>query len=140
MIYLIHHKETRNPKDEYEVNYYLEINRKSVNVIYEYLGLYLYDFRRYMIFLNYNVQNEYQIVRNVTTNAEKIYKSFNQMRKLAIMAKFVVYVISKINNIPLYKLVKDVKYEINGEIMQLSPHAFANSTYNLIPKFEKLLS
>ena len=140
MVYLIYHKETRNPKDEYEINYYLEINRKSINVIYEYLGLYLYDFRRYMIFLNYNVQNEYQIVRNVIINAEKIYENFNQVRKLAIMAKFVVYIVSKINNIPLYKLIKDVTYEMNGEIMHLSPHAFINSTYNLIPRFEKLLS
>jgi len=140
MLYLIFHKEVRKPKDEYEINYYVETKRNNVSIIYENLGLYSYDYRRYNIKLSCNIRNEGLIFANLIRNAEKVYSGFNQTRKLAIMSKFVIYIISKYINIPLYRLVENVEYEMNGETVHLSPHSFTNSIYNLTPKFEKIIS
>jgi hypothetical protein len=111
-----------------------------VNIIYEYIGLYNYDYRRYTIELNYDLRNEGIIMNNIIKNAEKIYTNINQHRKLAVFAKFVTYTISKINNIPLYKLIKGIRYEENGEVIYLSPNAFVKSIYKLSNTFEKILS
>jgi len=140
MIYSIFHREVKTPHDEFEVNYYLETNRKSVSVIYEYIGVYMYDYRKYTISLNYYVKNEYLILENVMRYIERVYNYFNETRKLSIITKFVVYVISKIFDIPLYRLIKDVMYEANGNIQELSINSFVKSTYRLQSRFEKLIS
>jgi len=140
MIYEILKREIKNQKDEFNVTYYIEIRKSIIEIIYEYVGLYMYDYRKYTIKLNYNVKNEYLILENVIKNIEKIYNNFNETRKLAIIAKYVIYVISKNLNIPIYKLIRKVQYETNGEITELSINAFIKSTYRLINKFEKLLS
>jgi len=140
MIYTIFHKEVKSKRDEFEVSYYLEINRKSINVIYEFLGLYLYDYRKYNIVLNCSVRNEYLILENVLRSIQKVYYGFNETRKLSILSKYVVYIVSKNLNIPIYKLVKNIIYESNGEVTELSINAFIKGTYRLVPKFEKLLS
>jgi len=140
MLYVIYTKEVRTEKDEYSITYYIETKRNAINVIYERIGLYNYDYRRYIIELNYNLKNEGIIMNNIIKNAEKIYTNINQHRKLAVFAKFVTYTISKINNIPLYKLIKGISYEENGEVIHLSPNAFAKSVYKLSSTFKKILS
>ena len=140
MIYEILKREIKNQKDEFNVTYYIEIRKSIIEIIYEYVGLYMYDYRKYTIKLNYNVKNEYLILENVMKNIEKIYNNFSETRKLAIIAKYVTYVISKNLNIPIYKLIRKVQYEANGEITELSINAFIKSTYRLINRFEKLLS
>jgi len=140
MLYMLYHREIKRIKDEYEISYYLETHKKTLTITYEFIGLYRYDFRRYYITLNCTLTHEGIIVSNVTKNFEKVYDNIKQTRKLAIISKFIVYIISRELNIPVYKLLKEVKYEANGETIQLSPHSFANSVYNLIPEFEKILS
>jgi len=140
MIYQIFTKDVKTKKDEYTVTYYLEIKRNSINVIYEFLGLYLYDYRRYVIKLNFNIRNEYIILENIMKNIDKVYSNFSETRRLAILSKYVIYVISKDLDIPLYKLIQKVQYESNGEVTELSINAFTKSTYRLISKFEKLSS
>jgi hypothetical protein len=137
---VIFQKEVKTKKDEYNITYYVETRRKALNIVYEYIGLYNYDYRRYKIELNYDLRNEGIIMNNVIKYAEKIYTNINQTRKLAVISKFVIYIISKELDVPLYKLLKDVTYEINGETIRLSPHAFANSIYKLSSIFEKILS
>jgi len=132
-------KEVKEIHDEYTITYYIETHRKSISVIYEFIGLYKYDFRRYNVELAHELTHEGIIIGNIMKNFEKIYNGFNQRRKLAVVTKFVIYTISKQLNIPLYKLIRSITYEANGETIQLSPHSFANSVYNLIPEFEKIL-
>jgi len=140
MLYLVFQKEVKKIKDEYTVSYYIETYRRKISTIYEFVGLYRYDFRRYHIELFNNLVHEGIIISNIIKNFEKVYNGFNQRRKLAVFSKFVLYIISKELNIPLYRLVKNVSYEENGEIVYLSPHAFINSVYNLSNLFEKILS
>jgi len=140
MLYLVFSKEVRTVKDEYDIAYYIETYRKSVSVIYEFNGLYRYDYRRYNVSLNYDIIHEGIIIGNISKNFEKIYNGFNQRRKLAVVTKFILYAISKELNIPIYKLIRSVTYEENGETIQLSPHAFTNGIYNLVNEFEKILS
>jgi len=140
MIYEILHKEVKTSHDEFEISYYIEIRRNSVSIIYEYLGLYLYDYRKYVIMLNCVMRNEYQILESVLKNIEKIYNNFSETRKLAIITKYVIYIVSRILDIPLYKLVENVTYEANGNVTELSTNAFVKSTYRLSQRFEKLIS
>ena len=140
MIYEIFGREVKSKKDDFSIVYYLETRRNSVNVIYEYTGIYFYDYRRYIIKLNYNIQNEQLLFMNVLRNIQKVYNSFSEVRKLSIISKYVVYVISKMYDIPLYKLVRSIIYEANGNTQELSTNAFIKSTYRLAQRFEKLIS
>ena len=138
MINSIYKKEVKNERDEYEINYYLETNKKNVSVIYEYIGIYVYNYRKYTFSLNYYLRNEHLILENVIRNFEKVYDSFAETRKLAIMSKYVIYSVSKILDIPLYKLVETVTYEANGDIRELSTNAFIKGSYKLGQKFQEL--
>jgi hypothetical protein len=140
MLYTIFAKEIRRIKDEYSISYYLETHKKEISVIYEFIGLYRYDYRRYNISLNYNIIHEGIVVNNIVRNFEKVYNNIEQSRKLAVIAKFIVYTISKELTIPLYRLITNVTYEANGETIRLSPNAFAKSVYKLSSTFEKILS
>jgi hypothetical protein len=140
MIHKVFYKEVRTQRDEFEVNYYLETNRKSISVIYEYIGIYMYDYRKYTVSFNCYIKDEYLVLENVLRDIQKIYNSFSEVRKLSIITKYVVYVISKMYGIPVYKLVRSIVYEANGDIQELSTNAFTKSTYRLIPRFEKILS
>jgi hypothetical protein len=140
MIYEIFSREVKSKKDDFSIVYYLETRRNGINVIYEYTGIYFYDYRRYIIKLNYNIQNEQILFMNILRDIQKVYDNFSEVRKLSIIAKYIVYTISKIYNIPLYKLVKAVQYEANGNIQELSTNAFTKSVYRLVPKFEKIIS
>ena len=140
MIYEMFSREVKTKRDEFSIVYYLEMKRNIVNVIYEYTGLYMYDYRRYSIKLNYSIRNEYVILENILKNVEKVYNNFSETRKLAVVAKYVIYVVSTNLNVPLYKSIKSIIYEANGEITELSVNAFVKGIYRLIPKFEKILS
>jgi hypothetical protein len=140
MIYSIFHKEVKREKDDFEINYYLEINRKAVSVIYEFLSTYIYDYRKYTISLRYYVKNEYLILENIMRNIEKIYNNFAETRKLSIISKYTILVVSRILDIPVYKLIKSVQYESNGNITILSTNAFIKGVYRLQNRFEKLVS
>jgi len=140
MLYLVYSKEVKRIRDEYEIAYYVETHRKAISTIYEFNGLYRYDYRRYDIDFAYNITHEGIFMNNIIRNFEKVYNGFGQRRKLAMFSKFVVYTISKELDIPLYKLVKKVRYIENGQTTILSPHAFVNSIYNLVNEFEKILS
>jgi len=140
MLYTIYSKEVKRIKDEYNISYYLETHKKEISIIYEFIGLYRYDYRRYNISLNRSIIHEGIVVNNIIRNFEKVYNNINQSRKLAVVSKFIIYVISKELSIPLYKLIKSVVYEENGETIILSPNAFAKSVYKLSSTFEKILS
>ena len=140
MIREILHREVKTQRDEFEINYYIETRKNSIAIIYEYIGIYLYDYRRYIIKLNYNIQNEQLLFMNVLKNVQRVYDSFSEVRKLSIIAKYVIYVISKTYNIPVYKLVKTVQYESNGNVEELSTNAFVKGVYRLSQRFEELIS
>jgi hypothetical protein len=140
MIYEIFSREVKSKKDDFSIVYYLETRRNSINVIYEYTGIYLYDYRRYIIKLNYNIQNEQILFMNILRDIQKVYDNFSEVRKLSIIAKYIVYTVSKIYNIPLYKLIKSVSYEANGNLQELSVNAFVKGVYRLQNRFEKLIS
>jgi hypothetical protein len=138
MIHTIFSKEVRSQKDEFEINYYLETNRKSISIIYEYLSAYVYNYRKYTIYLSCYLRDEYLILENTIKNFERVYNNFAETRKLAIISKYVIYTVSKISGIPLYKLVSSVVYDANGDIRELSTNSFVKGTYKISQRFQEL--
>ena len=88
--------------------------------------------------LNDNVKNIGKIENDIYRYTPKLFSEMKAQRRLAILSKFVLYIISENTGIPIYKLVQKVVYYHNGIEIQLSTNAFVKNTYKLIPKFEKI--
>jgi len=125
-----------------EITYYFNINtrgtKKHYEVIYEWLSDGGYQFSKYLVELNDNVKNSAKIENDVYRFTPILFSTVKAQRRLAVLSKFILYLISEVNNIPIYKLVQKVVYYHNGVESILSVNAFVKSTYELIPKFEKI--
>lgn len=63
-----------------------------------------------------------------------------QRRRPAVLAKYALYIYSILAGIPLYKVLKEVRYvKGTGEVRVLSTNAFVKSTYKIAPLFEEVL-
>jgi len=125
-----------------EITYYFNINTRGVKkyyeVIYEWLSDRGYQYSKYRIELIDEVKGEGKIENDLYRFTPKLFSEIKAQRRLAVLAKFVLYIISENTGIPIYKLVKEVRYTHNGVELQLSTNAFVKSTYELIPRFEKV--
>ena len=125
-----------------DVIYYFYINvrgkRKFYQTIYESTSDIGYQYSRYEITLNGEIRNSERIENFVYRYTPVLFSRLKAQRRLAVLSKFVLYITSEVNNVPIYKLVKQVTYYHNGIELTLSPNAFAKSTYALIPRFEKV--
>jgi len=125
-----------------EITYYFNINtrgtKKYYEVIYEWLSDGGYQYSRYRLELNQAIRNLERIENDVYRFTPKLFENIKAQRRLSVLTKFILYVISEVNSIPIYKLPKEVRYIHNGVESILSVNAFVKSTYELIPKFEKI--
>jgi len=125
-----------------EVSYYFLINnygsKKFYEVIYEMISDVSHYYSKYHIELNEKIRNIEKIENDMMKFTPLLFLEIKQKRRLAVLAKFTLFIISTTNNISLYKLPKRAIYYNNGDEIILSPHAFANSAYALTPFFEKI--
>ena len=125
-----------------DVTYYFFINnrgkRKFYQVIYEAISDFSYEFSKYEITLNDEIRNIGKIENDMIKYTPLLFSNIKAQRRLAVLSKFALYLISENTGIPIYKLVKEVRYYHNETEIQLSANAFIKSTYELIPKFEKV--
>jgi len=125
-----------------EIVYYFNINtrgvRKFYEVTYEWLSDGGYQFSKYLVELTNCVRGEEKIENDVYRFTPLLFSTVKAQRRLAVLSKFILYIISEVNHIPIYKLVQKVVYYHNGVELTLSPNAFIKTTYELIPRFEKI--
>jgi hypothetical protein len=125
-----------------EINYYFSINLygkdKYYEVIYELIDDANHYYSKYHIDLDGKIGNSEKIENDIYRFTPVLFSKTNQVRRLAILSKFVLYIISQNNNIPIYKLPRRIMYYNNGNETYLSVNAFVKSTYKLIPLFEKI--
>ena len=131
-----------NNKISAEVSYYFLINghglKKYYEVVYEMISDISYSYSRYKVTLNKEVHNIGKIENDVIRYTPILMSITKAQRRLSILAKFVLYIISVINNIPIYRIPEEVLYHHDGIELQLSTNAFVKTTYTLIPFFEKI--
>jgi len=121
-----------------EVSYYLELHRRNYEVAYEMISDVSYYYSKYTIILVENIRNKEKIENYVYKLTPLLFSRTEQKRRLAILAKFVLYTIAITNNISIYKLIDKVMYHNNGNDVYLSSNAFIKSTYKLAHLFEKI--
>jgi hypothetical protein len=129
-------------KFETEIAYYFNINNRGLKryyeVVYEWIGNADYVYSKYTVELNCNIKKLERIENDVYRYTSMLFSRLKAQRRLSVLAKFVLYIISEVNNIPLYKLVEKVTYYHDGIELYLSTNAFVKSTYALVPLFEKI--
>jgi len=129
-------------KFETEIAYYFNINNKGLKkyyeVSYEWIGNADYVYSKYSVELNCNIRNIGKIENDIYRYTPILFSEMKAQRRLSILAKFVLYLISVTNNIAIYRIPKRVIYYHDGIEIQLSVNAFVKTAYELIPKFEKI--
>jgi len=126
-----------------EVTYYVSIQNHGikpyVETIHESITDYTHYFSKYTFFLNFYPKNVDKIEVEVLRYAPKVLTKIKNKRKLAILTKFIFYIIVQNNNVPITKAVARVIYHNNGQDIMLSPNAFLKSYYRLVPIFEQII-
>ncbi|MCG2868347.1 MAG: hypothetical protein L7G90_03120 [Candidatus Nanopusillus sp.] len=127
---------------ETEIAYYFFITTRGIKkyyeVSYEWIGCTNYIYSKYSVELNCNIRNIGKIENDIYRFTPVLFSEIKAQRRLSVLAKFVLYIISEVNNIPIYRLPKEVIYYHDGVEINLSVNAFVKTTYALIPKFEKV--
>jgi hypothetical protein len=126
-----------------EVTYYVLIqsygSKPYVETIHESITDYTHYFSKYTLFLSFHPKNTDKIEVEVLRYAPKVLTQIKNKRKLAILSKFIFYIIVQNNNVPITKAISRVIYHNNGEEIILSPNAFLKSYYRLIPIFSQII-
>jgi len=126
-----------------EVTYYVLIQNYGVKphfeTMHESITDYTHYFSKYVVFLNFYPKNTDKIEVEVLRYAPKVLTKIKNKRKLAILSKFIFYIILKNNDTKITKAVSKVIYHNNGQEINLSAKAFLVSYYRLIPIFEQIL-
>ena len=125
-----------------EVSYYFFINnhgiKKYYETVYELVSDVNYYYSRYTVNLEGKIKNKEKIETDIIKYTPKLFENMKEKRRLGVLAKFILYIISIANNSSIYKMIRDVRYYNNGNEIILSPNAFIKSTYKLIPLFEQI--
>ena len=126
-----------------EVTYYVSIQNHGikpyVETIHESITDYTHYFSKYTLFLSFHPKNTDKIEVEVLRYAPKVLTQIKNKRKLAILSKFIFYIIVQNNDVPITKAVSRVIYHNNGQEINLSAKAFLVSYYRLVPIFEQIL-
>jgi len=126
-----------------EVTYFFNLQNLGANprfeVIYENLTDYTYYFTKYVVFLSFHPRNKDKIEVEVLRYAPNILINIKVKRKLAILSKFIFYIILENNDVPITKAISRVIYHNNGQDSNLSVNAFLKSYYRLIPTFTQII-
>jgi len=125
-----------------DVTYYFFINnrgkRKFYQVIYESISDISYEYSRYDVSLKTGEVDMERIEDDMYRFTPILFLKIKAQRRLAILSKFALYIISENTGIPIYKLVEKVSYYHDGDEIILSTNSFIKNTYALIPRFEKV--
>jgi len=126
-----------------EVTYYVSIQNHGTKphfeTMHESITDYTHYFSKYVVFLNFHPKNIDKIEVEVLRYAPKVLNKIKNKRKLAILTKFVFYVIIKNNDVPITKAISRVIYHNNGQEINLSAKAFLVSYYRLVPIFTQII-
>ena len=126
-----------------EVTYYVSIQsygiKPYVETIHESITDYTHYFSKYTLFLSFHPKNTDKIEVEVLRYAPKVLTQIKNKRKLAILSKFIFYIIVQNNNVPITKAVSRVIYHNNGQEINLSAKAFLVSYYRLVPIFSQII-
>jgi hypothetical protein len=129
-------------KFETEIAYYFFINvrgsKKYYQTIYECISDMGYQYSRYTVDLDVEIEHIGKIENIVYQYTPILFANISAKRRLSILTKFILYIISTVNKIPIYKIPKKVVYYNNGNEFVLSVNAFIKSAYELVPRFEKI--
>jgi len=127
---------------ETEIAYYFFITTRGIKkyyeVSYEWIGYTNYIYSKYSVELDSTIKGEGKIENEMYKFTPKLFENIKAQRRLSVLAKFILYIISEVNNIPIYRIPRRVIYYHDGIEIKLSLNAFVKSTYELIPKFEKI--
>jgi len=125
-----------------EVSYYILINNRGLKRYYETVYELVSDvdhyYSKYRVEINGEIRHKEKIENDAYRFTPILFSKVKQKRRLAVLSKFVLFLISITNSHAIYELPKEVRYHNNGNEVILSPHAFVNSTYRLIPLFEQI--
>ena len=126
-----------------EVTYYVSVQNHGTKphfeTMHESITDYTHYFSKYVVFLNFYPKNIDKIEVEVLRYAPKVLTKIKNKRKLAILSKFIFYIILKNNDTKITKVVSKVIYHNNGQDIILSPKAFLVSYYRLVPIFEQII-
>ncbi len=88
-----------------------------------------------------NAQIDFRLLHEIMAKTYKdLLERVEQRRRPAVLAKYALYIYSLLTGIPLYKVLKEVRYvKGTGEVKLLSTNAFVKSTYKIAPLFEEVL-
>jgi hypothetical protein len=126
-----------------EVTYFFHLQNYGANpkfeVVHETVSDYTHYFSKYVVFLNFYPKNRDKVEVEILKYAPKLLTQIKNKRKLAILTKFVFYVIIKNNDAKITKAISGVIYHNNGQEINLSVNAFLKSYYRLIPLFAQIV-
>jgi hypothetical protein len=126
-----------------EVTYYVSIQNYGIKpyfqVTYENVTDYTHYFSRYTVHLNFHPRNKDKIELQILKYSPDVLNKIKSKRKLAVLSKFVFYIILENNDVDITKSIGKVTYYNNGQEITLSPNAFLKSYYRLIPTFMQII-
>jgi len=125
-----------------DVTYYFNINTRGVKkyyeTVYESISNCGYTYSRYEVVLSREIKNSGKVENDVYRYTPILFQQSKAQRRLSILAKFVLYIISVTNSIPIYRIPEEVLYHHDGINIQLSVNSFVKTTYELVSLFEKV--
>ena len=125
-----------------DVTYYFNINTRGVKkyyeTVYESISNCGYTYSRYEVVLSREIKNSGKVENDVYRYTPILFQQSKAQRRLSILAKFVLYIISVTSNIPIYRIPEEVLYHHDGINIQLSVNSFVKTTYELVSLFEKV--
>jgi len=126
-----------------EVTYFFHLQNHGANprfeVVYEGVSDYTHTFSKYVVFLGFYPKNRDKIELEVLKYSPDVLNKIKSKRKLAVLSKFLFYVILRNNDVNVTKSIKKVIYYNNGQESILSANAFLKSYYRLVPVFDKII-
>ena len=126
-----------------ETNYYFNLQiqgKPKLEVVYESLSDYDYYYSKYIIMLNFHPANKNKIEIDTLQYAPVILNKIKSKRRLAVLTKFIFYLVIRNNKVAITKAINKVVYNNNDREFILSNNAFLKSYYKLLPFFNKVLS
>ena len=126
-----------------EITYYFDLQvqgKPQLSSVYECISDYDHYYSKYVIFLNFFPHNKSKIELEVLQNAPILLNKTRTKRKLAVLTKFIFYLVMKHNEFSITNSIRKVEYHNNGQEFLLSSNAFLKSYYKLIPFFNDILS
>jgi len=126
-----------------ETNYYFDLQiqgRPKFETVYESLSDYGYYYSKYIVMLSFYPSNKNKIEIETLQYAPVLLNETRSKRRLAVLTKFIFYLIMSNNKVAITRAINKVLYNNNNQEFILSNNAFLKSYYKLLPFFNKVLN